>query len=161
MRFRSPNPDATAAAARQLAGAIDAGGLVISLVGDLGTGKTLFVKGLAEGLGVDPACVTSPTFVICSEYPLPDGRRLAHVDLYRVEHAGELEAAGFLDLLDPGAVVAVEWGDRFPEALPRDRLEIAIVRPDPKADPAGRLLSALSSGPASGAALARWSEALA
>ena len=90
-------------------------------------GKTVFVKGLAEGLGVDPARVTSPTFVIANEYPAP-GRLLAHVDLYRIESAQELEATGFLDYLEPGAVVAVEWADRFPDALPEDRLELRLLR---------------------------------
>ncbi len=143
-----------------LATVLDDRGLVISLVGDLGVGKTVFVKGLADGLGIDPGCVASPSFVICSEYPTPAGHGLAHVDLYRVEHAGELEAAGFVDLLEPGALVAVEWGDRFPEALPPDHLKIEILRPDPVADPARRDLHALSCGPVSGAALGRWTDAL-
>jgi tRNA threonylcarbamoyladenosine biosynthesis protein TsaE len=134
---------------------------VVSLVGPLGAGKTVFAKGLAEGLGIDPAVVASPTFVIASEYPTADGRRLAHVDLYRVESRAELESAGFADLLEPGAVIAIEWGDRFPAALPADRLEIEIRRPDSAGDPGERLLHALSSGPVSAAALARWREALA
>jgi tRNA threonylcarbamoyladenosine biosynthesis protein TsaE len=160
LRFRSPSADQTRAAAQSLATVLDERGLVISLVGDLGVGKTVFVKGLAEGLGIDPDGVASPTFVICSQYPTPSRHGLAHVDLYRVEHLGELEAVGFDDLLEPGAVVAVEWGDRFPDALPPDRLEIEILRPDPVSDPARRDLHALSCGPVSSAALARWTEAL-
>jgi tRNA threonylcarbamoyl adenosine modification protein YjeE len=140
---------------------MDERGLVVSLVGPLGAGKTVFVKGLAQGLGIDPAVVTSPTFVISSEYPIGAGRRLAHVDLYRVESRDELEAAGFADLLETGAVVAVEWGDRFSEALPPDRLEIAISGPDSARDPAERVLYALSSGAVSKAALLRWRRALA
>jgi len=139
---------------------VDEGGLVVSLVGPLGAGKTVFVKGLAEGLGIDPAMVASPTFVIASEYPLGPGRRLAHVDLYRVESLEELEAAGFLDLLGPGVVVAVEWGDRFPAALPSDRLQIAISRPEPEGDPSWRALDASCSGAVSEAALLRWRAAL-
>ena len=108
-----------------------------------------------------PAAVTSPTFVIASEYPTAAGRRLTHVDLYRVESPEGLEAAGFADLLEPGAVVAGEWADRFPAALPPDRLEIEIRRPDPVGNPAGRVLHALSSGPVSSAVLVRWREALA
>jgi tRNA threonylcarbamoyladenosine biosynthesis protein TsaE len=144
-----------------LASAVAARGLVVALIGPLGAGKTVFVKGLAEGLGIDPAAVTSPTFVISSEYPTAAGRLLAHVDLYRVESRDELESAGFADLLEPGAVVAVEWGDRFPAALPADRLEISIERSESGADPARRVLRALSSGPVSNAALERWREALA
>ena len=161
MQFTSRSPDDTRAAARRLSSAVDEGGLVVCLVGPLGAGKTVFAKGLAEGLGVDPATVASPTFVIASEYPTPSGRRLAHVDLYRVGSPGELEAAGFTDLLDPGSVVVIEWADRFPEAMPPDRLEIEIRRPNSGSAAAGRVLHALSSGPVSRAALARWSEALA
>jgi tRNA threonylcarbamoyladenosine biosynthesis protein TsaE len=140
---------------------VDARGLVVSLVGPLGAGKTVFVKGLARGLGIDPAVVTSPTFVIASEYPIGAGRHLADVDLYRVESREELEAAGFADLLEPGAVVAIEWGDRFPGALPPDRLEISFSRPNPERDPAGRVLDTLSFGAVSDAALANWRAALA
>ena len=92
---------------------------------------------------------------------LGDERHLAHVDLYRVESREELELAGFADLIGPGAVVAVEWGDRFPEALPPDRLEISIRRPDFGRDPAARVLSALGYGAVSEAALASWRAALA
>jgi tRNA threonylcarbamoyladenosine biosynthesis protein TsaE len=144
-----------------LGSVVDERGLVVSLVGPLGAGKTVFVKGLAQGLAIDPAVVTSPTFVIACAYPIRAGRHLAHVDLYRVESLEELEAAGFLDLLEPGAVVAVEWGDRFPEALPPDRLEIAIRRPDFERDPTARVLDALGFGCVSEAALAHWRAALA
>jgi tRNA threonylcarbamoyladenosine biosynthesis protein TsaE len=133
---------------------------VISLVGPLGAGKTAFVKGLAGGLGVDPARVASPTFVIASEYPA-EGRSLAHVDLYRIESEAELEAAGFLDLLEPGAVVAVEWADRFPAALPADRLEVRLERPADGTDRARRVLHATGSGAISEAVLARWCPLLA
>jgi tRNA threonylcarbamoyladenosine biosynthesis protein TsaE len=134
LRLRSRSPEDTRAAARRLGEAIDeempAGGgpVVVALVGPLGAGKTEWVKGLAEGLRVDPDQVASPTYVIASEYRAPAGRRLAHVDLYRVESEGELEATGFLDLLVPGMVVAVEWADRFPAALPADRIEVRIER---------------------------------
>ena len=67
--------------------------------------------------------------MISSEYPLPEPLRgLAHVDFYRIEGEAELEATGFLDLLAVGMVVAVEWGDRFPNALPTDRLRIQLRR---------------------------------
>jgi tRNA threonylcarbamoyladenosine biosynthesis protein TsaE len=151
--FRSPSPDATRAAGRLLVGAIDERGAVIALVGPLGAGKTLFVKGLAEGLGLDPASVASPTFVIASEYPAPGGRRLAHVDLYRLRSEAELEAAGFLDLLAPGAIVAVEWGERLARALPEDRLEVVISR---AAGGDARLVAVSALGPLAEATLARW-----
>jgi tRNA threonylcarbamoyl adenosine modification protein YjeE len=124
------------------------------LSGPLGAGKTLFAKGLAQGLGVDPEAVTSPTFAICSEYDLADGRRLAHLDGYRLESTAELESAGFLDLLVAGTIVLIEWGERFRDALPADRLEIEISRPDEI--PTQRRLDAVACGPAAARALAQW-----
>jgi tRNA threonylcarbamoyladenosine biosynthesis protein TsaE len=134
---------------------------VLALTGPLGAGKTAFARGLAEGLGIPPAVVASPTFVIAHEYEGPAGQRLAHVDLYRVASLGELEAAGFLDLLEPGAVVVVEWADRLPQALPSDHLELRIERPESRAGSARRVLHARASGETSEATLVRWREALA
>ena len=133
----------------------------MALSGPLGAGKTVFAKGLAEGLGLDPAQVASPTFVIASEYPTPGGLRLAHVDLYRVESRGELESAGFLDLLGPDALLVVEWADRFPDALPADRLEVRIERPDPETAPGRRVLDAVGLGAGAKRALDGWRVALA
>jgi tRNA threonylcarbamoyl adenosine modification protein YjeE len=155
-----PSPEATAAAAAALARAAGPEGLVVALVGPLGAGKTVFAKGLARGLGIDPAAVASPTFVIASEYAAPDGRRLVHVDLYRVESIAELEAAGLHDWLEPGAVVAVEWADRVPEALPADRLELRLARTEAPADFEVRTLRARALGAGAAAALARWEAAL-
>lgn len=102
---------------------------MVALVGPLGAGKTEFVRGLAEGAGADPGLVVSPTFVVATEYPAEArGLRVAHVDCYRLGSEAELEAAGFLDLLVPGVIVAVEWADRFPAALPADHLEVTISR---------------------------------
>jgi tRNA threonylcarbamoyladenosine biosynthesis protein TsaE len=156
--FRSPSPEATREAARRLAAAIDESGAFISLCGPLGAGKTLFVKGLAEGLGVDPAGVTSPTFAIAAEYRFGADRLLIHADLYRLADAAELEAAGYLDWLEPGAVVAIEWGDRLPDALPADRLDVTISRQE--AAEGERSLDATATGPASSALLARWEDEL-
>ncbi|MDZ4655798.1 MAG: tRNA (adenosine(37)-N6)-threonylcarbamoyltransferase complex ATPase subunit type 1 TsaE [Coriobacteriia bacterium] len=102
-------------------------GDVIVLAGDLGAGKTHFVKGVAEQLGVSER-VTSPTFNILLVHP---GRlTLHHFDLYRMEHAGQLEDIDFWGTLEADGVSFIEWGDRFPEALPDDHLEIAIQRED-------------------------------
>ncbi len=124
------------------------------LSGPLGAGKTLFAKGLAQGLGVAPEAVTSPTFAICSEYDLADGRRLAHLDGYRLESTAELESAGFLDLLVAGTIVMIEWGERFRDALPADRLEIEISRPGKI--PTQRRLDAVACGPTATRVLAQW-----
>lgn len=161
MRWLSPSPEATHAAARRLAEALPPEGLAIALIGPLGAGKTAFVKGLAQGLGLDPAQVASPTFMIACEYATPGGRTLAHVDCLRVESEAELEAAGFLDLLAPGVVLAVEWADRFPAALPADRLELNLARPSDAGAATRRELNAVGFGPVSRAVLARWREALA
>jgi tRNA threonylcarbamoyladenosine biosynthesis protein TsaE len=100
---------------------------VVVLAGDLGAGKTHFAKGVAEGLGVEEP-VTSPTFNILLVHP---GRlMLHHFDLYRMEHPEQLEDIDFWGTLEAGGVSLIEWGDRFPEALPEDHLEIAIHRED-------------------------------
>jgi len=161
LRFRSPSPEGTFAAARCLAEAVDERGLVVSLIGPLGAGKTVFAKGLAAGLGVDAASVVSPTFVIASEYRTRGGRHFAHLDLYRVDTRDELEAAGVADLFGVGSVVVVEWADRFPDALPDDRLEVAISRPDSRGSPDERQVTALSFGTVSAAVLERWRSGLA
>jgi len=121
---RLASPEATQRAARALAAHL-APGDSIGLVGDLGAGKTCFVQGLARGLGVpDSVRVTSPTFTLINEHR---GGRLPlyHVDLYRIDHARELDHIGLGDLFGPPGVVAVEWCDRFP-VLPADHLHIEL-----------------------------------
>lgn len=104
------------------------GGETLALSGDLGTGKTTLVRRIAAGLGAPPRVVSSPTFVLVHEY---EGRlRLAHADLYRIEHAAELEHLGLDDYLDDGTVLAVEWAERARGALPTDRLEIRLAHVD-------------------------------
>ena len=159
MRLPSRNPEATRAAALSLAASLGDGGLFVALIGPLGAGKSVFARGLAEGLGVDPTRVASPTFTITSEYETRGGGRFAHVDLYRIGSEIELEATGFLDLLAPDAVVAVEWSDRLAGALPPDRLEVRIERPDGEGAPTHRVLNAVAFGEAAEAVLVRWRDA--
>ncbi|MFO0687396.1 MAG: tRNA (adenosine(37)-N6)-threonylcarbamoyltransferase complex ATPase subunit type 1 TsaE [Myxococcota bacterium] len=155
----SPDPETTRALAEQLGRSIGARGLAIGLVGPLGSGKTVFVKGLAEGLGVDPRVVSSPTFVIAQEYPVPEGpERLHHLDFYRLGSEAELESIGFLDLLGPGQVVAVEWLDRFPGALGPDRLEIVFLPADDPAQSARRRIRVTAWGDEATRVLQDWSE---
>jgi tRNA threonylcarbamoyladenosine biosynthesis protein TsaE len=103
-------PEATEAAAERLARHVRRGDLLL-LEGEMGAGKTTFVRGLARGMGVS-GDVMSPTFQLVRVYrgPVP----LAHVDLYRVAGTEEVEELGLDELLDAGAVV-VEWGGRLRE----------------------------------------------
>jgi tRNA threonylcarbamoyladenosine biosynthesis protein TsaE len=130
---------------------------VVSLSGPLGAGKTEFAKGLAEGLGLDPTALASPTFTIAHELPLPPhaGRpaRLVHADCFRLEAASELEGAGLDDWLGAGTLLVAEWGERFPAAFGPERLEVRI---EEEADGARRV-SARARGAAAGAVLSRWS----
>jgi tRNA threonylcarbamoyladenosine biosynthesis protein TsaE len=114
----------TAAAGRGLAGSLEPGAVVL-LSGDLGAGKTAFVRGMAEGLGIPPAEVSSPTFTLVQEYR--GGRlRLYHVDLYRLRSI-EVDDLGLDELTLEGGVVAIEWPDRLPrpfEATTNVRIEL-------------------------------------
>jgi len=137
--FDSQDPEQTFARAAELGRSIGAGGLTLALVGPLGAGKTVFVKGLAEGLGIDSRVVSSPTFVIAQQYPIPTGpETLHHVDLYRLESAAELDSIGFDDMLAGGQVLAVEWADRFPEALGSEFLKIEFEGPSPAEEDAAK-----------------------
>jgi len=133
--FDSRGPEQTLEAGRELGRSIGSEGLTIALVGPLGAGKTVFVKGLAEGLGIDPRIVSSPTFVIAQQYIVPEGPDvLHHIDLYRLESEDELEAIGFYDMFEPGAVLAAEWADRFPGVLGREVLSIELQGPAAEKD---------------------------
>jgi len=133
MTIRTGSPDATRAVAAALGPLLEPGD-VVSLVGDLGAGKTAFAQGLAAGLGV-AGPVTSPTFTIVQEY---EGRLpVAHVDVYRLDTVQDLYDLGFDELIDDGRVTIVEWGDLIAQALPPDRL---VVRIEPGAADTDRVL---------------------
>jgi tRNA threonylcarbamoyladenosine biosynthesis protein TsaE len=92
-------------------GATLVGGEVLLLVGELGAGKTAFVRGLARGIGVDPDEVASPTFVLLTSHP---GRlTLHHADLYRLKGDGDDAELGLEELPGPGGVLAIEWAERL------------------------------------------------
>jgi len=103
----------TMAVARDLGRRLGPGAVVL-LYGDLGAGKTAFVRGLAEGLGASPDEVSSPTFTLIQEYAGPT--RLYHVDLYRLERA-EVDGLGLEELGDGQGIVAIEWADRLPRPI--------------------------------------------
>jgi tRNA threonylcarbamoyladenosine biosynthesis protein TsaE len=100
-------------------------GDVISLTGDLGAGKTVFVQGLAAGLGVQRR-VTSPSFVLIREYHAR--YPLIHLDLYRLDSFQEVLDLGFEELIDPHSVLLVEWGEAVAPLLPPRYLEVSIRR---------------------------------
>ncbi len=118
----SPDPEATRAIAAALASVAEAGDL-LSLVGELGAGKTQFAKGFGAGLGVT-ATINSPSFVLMAEYPgrLP----LFHLDLYRLDGAADALAGGLLDERQAEGVTIIEWAERLDPALPRGRLDVVI-----------------------------------
>ena len=111
----------TFAVAEKLARTLEPGAFVL-LHGDLGAGKTVFVRGLAAGLGVDPDSVTSPTFVLVQQYrgQIP----LVHADLYRLDGGAAVDDLGLEDLCS-GAVVAVEWAERMPR-IPAGSVSVTI-----------------------------------
>lgn len=122
----SSGPEQTRAIARAVARALRPGD-VVSLSGDLGAGKTVFVQGAAEALGVRDR-VTSPSFVLVREYAgdLP----VRHADAYRLNSIQELMDLGYEELFAPDRVLFIEWGDAVAAALPDDRLEIEIRQQD-------------------------------
>ena len=125
MEFITRSPDETQALGGRLAEALT-GGEVIAFTGDLGAGKTAFVSGMAQALGVDER-VTSPTFTIVNEY---EGGRLPlfHFDMYRLGSADELFHIGWEDYLARGGVCAVEWSENVDEAIEEDAIRVSITR---------------------------------
>jgi tRNA threonylcarbamoyladenosine biosynthesis protein TsaE len=120
----SHSVEETEALAAELARTL-AGGECIALYGDLGSGKTQFVRGLVRGLGGAPRSVSSPTFVLLNVY---DTGRLPvyHLDAYRVGGADDFEAIGFSELFEQDGVVVVEWAERVETLLPARRINIRI-----------------------------------
>jgi tRNA threonylcarbamoyladenosine biosynthesis protein TsaE len=121
-RLVCPDPDATTALGRALAGAARAGD-VICLWGDLGAGKTHLAKAIGAGLGVTDT-ITSPSFILMAEYA---GRlRLFHIDLYRLTDASDALGGGLIDDRQAAGLTLVEWPDRLGPALPARRLDVRI-----------------------------------
>ena len=113
----------TADAGARLARVLRAGDVVL-LYGDLGAGKTAFVRGLARGLGAPPTEVSSPTFTLIQEYA-GEELTLHHVDLYRLEPA-EIDDLGLDEIISGDGIVAIEWADRWPRR-PIDAVEVWLT----------------------------------
>jgi tRNA threonylcarbamoyladenosine biosynthesis protein TsaE len=94
---------------------------VVALYGELGSGKTCFVKGIARGLNVSQP-VKSPSFNIINEYP--GVTPLYHIDFYRLAKPAEIEETGWMDCLDAGGIVVIEWAERVKNMLPYKRIDV-------------------------------------
>ena len=105
----------------------------VLLIGNLGAGKTTLAKGILSGLGAaEIDDVTSPTFTLIHEY---GGGRAFHIDLYRLDTREQVATLGLDEIFDREAVVLIEWGERFPELMPAERIEIRLsaVEGEPEA----------------------------
>ena len=125
MEHYSKSPQETEALGQALVQKL-APGAVVAFSGDLGAGKTAFVRGMAQGLGITQR-VTSPTFTIVNEY---EGGRLPlfHFDMYRLHSAEELFDIGWEDFLSRGGICAVEWSENIQEALEPGTVYVDIRR---------------------------------
>lgn len=126
MILHTCSEEETERAGAELAASISPGS-VVALYGDLGAGKTAFVRGIARGLGLDVR-VSSPTFTIVNEYlgPVP----LFHFDMYRINSSEELFDIGWDDYLERGGVCAVEWSENIDDAIPEEAIRVTISKTD-------------------------------
>ncbi|MGI6345275.1 MAG: tRNA (adenosine(37)-N6)-threonylcarbamoyltransferase complex ATPase subunit type 1 TsaE [Bacillota bacterium] len=149
----SESPARTVELAASLAPYLQAGDALV-LSGDLGTGKTWFANALLAALGLEGSG-QSPTFTLVNVYHLPQGQ-VYHADFYRLDSEAELWAAGWEDYLDGQALLLIEWGERFPAALPLDYLQIRLER----AGATEREITVQACGPRSRALMEAWFDAL-
>lgn len=128
MKFLTRSEEETIELGRRLGREILPPGGLVLLIGNLGAGKTTLTKGIAEGRNAAARDdVSSPTFTLIHEYG--DPARVYHIDLYRLDDARQAAALGIDELLErEGALVLIEWGERFPELWPDERTEIRIER---------------------------------
>ena len=101
----------------------------IALYGDLGVGKTAFVRGFARVFSPS-ALVRSPTFALVNEYPSKTGRRVFHFDMYRIIDEDDLYSIGYYDYLDDGSICLVEWSENIPYAIPDEHIRVEILKTD-------------------------------
>lgn len=121
----SASAEATRAIGARLGRRASAGD-VICLEGELGAGKTTFIQGMGEGMGIEVP-ITSPSFVLVREYRGKDGRpRLYHIDLYRISFIQEALLLGLEDYLYGDGISAIEWAEKVAEILPRERLWVRL-----------------------------------
>ncbi len=122
----SRSEDETIAIGQEIARELPSKATVL-LIGNLGAGKTTLSKGIVQGLGAATADdVSSPTFTLIHEY----SPRVIHIDLYRLDRPEELATLGLDEIFDRDAVVLIEWGERFPDLMPADRIEVRFAAVD-------------------------------
>lgn len=120
--FHTQSEEETIALGEKLAGELPAQAVVL-LIGNLGAGKTTLAKGIVKGLGAaQPDEVSSPSFTLIHEY----GTAVYHVDLYRLDRTAQVATLGLEEIFARPAVVLIEWGERFPELMPEQRIEIRL-----------------------------------
>jgi tRNA threonylcarbamoyladenosine biosynthesis protein TsaE len=123
-RFETGSDEEMQALGRELAQTLPEQAVVL-LIGDLGAGKTTLAKGIVEGRNAAAADdVSSPTFTLIHEYGNPV--TVYHVDLYRLETVEQARRLGLEELFDRPALTLIEWGERFPDLMPSERIEIQI-----------------------------------
>lgn len=148
LHARTRSAKETRALAGAVAGLVQPGDLIL-LSGELGTGKTAFVQGFGQALGVDDP-ITSPTFALAQRY---EGKLVVHhLDVYRLDQLHEVYDLGVPELLDEGGVVLIEWGDAVAPALPSGHLEVHLTYAD---DPDQRELGFMLAGPSWAARFSR------
>ena len=124
LRFETQSAEETLAVGQQLASLLPPNAVVL-LIGELGAGKTTLTKGIVEGRKAASADdVSSPTFTLIHEYGNPAS--VYHADLYRLDTAEEARRLGLEELFERQGLTLVEWGERFPELFPADRIEIHV-----------------------------------
>lgn len=120
--FHTNSEDETIALGEKIAAELPAKAAVL-LIGNLGAGKTTLAKGIVQGLGAArPEDVSSPTFTLIHEY----SPSVYHIDLYRLDTPAQVATLGLDEIFDRRAVVLLEWGERFPELMPAERIEIRL-----------------------------------
>jgi len=160
LAWESPSPAASLSMGEALGRLLRPGDLV-ALFGELGSGKTLLVRGVATGLGCVAEDVHSPSFTLVNEYPCCGGAAssrartgcaLAHIDLYRIRSEDEVPGIGWDEYMGARYIVLVEWAERAAGCLPRDHLRVRLEARGPER----RRLCARATGPRAGRVLRGW-----
>jgi tRNA threonylcarbamoyladenosine biosynthesis protein TsaE len=124
--FETDSEEETIELGRRIASTLPTRAVVL-LIGNLGAGKTTLAKGIVCELGAaEPDDVSSPTFTLIHEH----GPRVYHIDLYRLDRPEQVATLGLDEIFDRDAVVLIEWGERFPQLLPKERIEIRLTALD-------------------------------